>query len=596
MNKVAEKRDFRMHPELLWSVIRSQAGTISKAFLELVMNSIDAGASKVTLVFDRNTFSVLDDGKGFTSRREIEDWFETFGTPHQAGDATYGKFRMGRGQIFSFAKNAWISNTFRMDVDIKARGLEYDLHENQPVSNGCSVSGVFYDEISPSESILLMQEIQRMCKYAPVPVFCNGKMISVDMTNEKWTHEDDDAWFKLSASKNFLEVYNRGVMVRSYSAGQYGCGGIIISKKQLEVNFSRNDILISQCQVWKRVSAVARAYATSCGKKSVVKNEAWREMMCAKLVSEDFTGEADVIEFLETAQILTDISGKHYSIFGLLTFIERNACKIVMEAGGSVEAMENKLQAGKLAVVIAGKTLDRFNQVSCSFAEIMDVAIKCAGGQACYYTPKLLRIKAAVCTVSDLMSKHGITNDVCIVDNSSLSKPEQAMLSVITTSTERLMWTLHRSGGLVRSERKIRIIESDVVESDTNCEIIFLNRKLLTLDGYSPFGHFCKIASMLLHEYLHDKDDRSGIHEHNAEFYQFYERCSAEFVGLFIERAIHLYSKAIESGKVVKFRKSEARIADASGLYDGSESDPELKPELNLVITSGADQHPEYSF
>lgn len=147
MNKTAEKRDFRMHPDLLWSVIKSQAGTLSKAFLELVMNAVDAGSDKVEILFDRNTFKVSDGGKGFTSRREIEDFFETFGTPHKEGDATYGKFRMiGRGQIFSFAKNTWQSSAFRMDVDIKTLGLEYNLHENQSMVNGCVISGEFYDK------------------------------------------------------------------------------------------------------------------------------------------------------------------------------------------------------------------------------------------------------------------------------------------------------------------------------------------------------------------------------------------------------------------------------------------------------------------
>jgi hypothetical protein len=41
-----ERRGLRMHPRLLWDVITRQSGTIGKAILEGVMNSIDAGATK----------------------------------------------------------------------------------------------------------------------------------------------------------------------------------------------------------------------------------------------------------------------------------------------------------------------------------------------------------------------------------------------------------------------------------------------------------------------------------------------------------------------------------------------------------------------
>ncbi len=76
---LSETRKFSMHPDLLYSVIKNQAGSIGKAILELVMNSIDAGATRVDITLDRRTVKVADDGKGFTSRQEIDEFFETFG-------------------------------------------------------------------------------------------------------------------------------------------------------------------------------------------------------------------------------------------------------------------------------------------------------------------------------------------------------------------------------------------------------------------------------------------------------------------------------------------------------------------------------------
>ncbi|WP_287923609.1 ATP-binding protein [Diaphorobacter sp.] len=60
------------------------------------MNAVDAGATKFNVTMDAKEFVVEDNGRGFQSREEIENWFECFGTPHEEGDATYGKFRNGR--------------------------------------------------------------------------------------------------------------------------------------------------------------------------------------------------------------------------------------------------------------------------------------------------------------------------------------------------------------------------------------------------------------------------------------------------------------------------------------------------------------------
>src|SRR5690606_17939145 len=115
----AERRTLKMHPHLLWSVIHRQAGTIGKGILEGVMNSVDAGATRCDIILDREHFSIEDDGKGFASDQEIEDFFETFGTPHEEGDAKYGRFRMGRGQMMAFGMNVWHTNNYKMVVDLK---------------------------------------------------------------------------------------------------------------------------------------------------------------------------------------------------------------------------------------------------------------------------------------------------------------------------------------------------------------------------------------------------------------------------------------------------------------------------------------------
>lgn len=117
MEGVPEQRTFNVHPGIIRHLIKEQAGTLVKAVAELVMNSADAGATRVDLEFSEDgRFCVRDNGRGFASRDEIERFFETFGTPHVEGDAQFGRFRIGRGQIMAFADTTWRSGNFMMDV------------------------------------------------------------------------------------------------------------------------------------------------------------------------------------------------------------------------------------------------------------------------------------------------------------------------------------------------------------------------------------------------------------------------------------------------------------------------------------------------
>jgi hypothetical protein len=119
-----EKRQLSVHPAIIFDLIKGQAGSLGKAVLECVMNSVDSGSTRVTVDITNRGVNIQDDGRGFQSRKEIEDWFEVFGFPHEEGDGRiYGKFGIGRGQLWSFCSTIWRTNTFEMSVDIKKSGL-----------------------------------------------------------------------------------------------------------------------------------------------------------------------------------------------------------------------------------------------------------------------------------------------------------------------------------------------------------------------------------------------------------------------------------------------------------------------------------------
>ena len=104
-----ETRHFRIdHNKLLLDVIRRQAGSLTKAIMEGVMNAVDAGATRCDISVTADTVTITDDGKGFASKKEIQEWFEVFGAAHSEEEAkTFGTFRMGRGQMFAYGVNKW---------------------------------------------------------------------------------------------------------------------------------------------------------------------------------------------------------------------------------------------------------------------------------------------------------------------------------------------------------------------------------------------------------------------------------------------------------------------------------------------------------
>jgi hypothetical protein len=73
--------------------------------------------------------------------------------------------------------------------------------------------------------------------------------------------------------------------------------------------------------------------------------------------------------------------------------------------------------------------------------------------------------------------------------------------------------------GLLGENRRILVGESDTAEAWTDaCEHIWINRKRLALVREGRVG-WVKLAGLLLHEFVHDEDDR-GSHVHDKDFYE----------------------------------------------------------------------------
>ena len=308
---MAEERNFRMHEELLRSVIKKQAGTLQKALLEGVMNSIEASATTTELTIEPRIITITDNGRGFTSREEIELFFETFGQPHdEKENKIWAQFRMGRGQMFAFGRNIWRTGPFSMVVDINER-LGYSLTENLPEHQGCIIEIYLYEALTPREMAFIEKETGKYIKYVEPIISINEKQANTPASKCKWDKvSTDDAYIKLKET-GMLAVYNKGVFVRDFHQGEYGCAGTVVSKERLDVNFARNDIIRS-CPVWRRIRPVIDSQNVTKARTVRALNQEQRVNIINRIV----TGELKAYDFMRT-KLFTDVAGTVWSVSGI---------------------------------------------------------------------------------------------------------------------------------------------------------------------------------------------------------------------------------------------------------------------------------------
>lgn len=366
---------FELDPQIIHHIIYSQAGSIGKAIIELLMNSVDAGATSVRLSMTKSGFNCRDDGRGFASREDVLRYFGRFGTPHQEGDATYGRFRLGRGQIMAHATTEWSSNSWKMTVDTRSMGYNYDLDDLSEGTPGCTIEGSWYEPLNDLELMSAIQEIRDLVRYTTIAVELNGKIITRDPSSEKWDFEDEWAYYR-AKEEGPVSIYNQGVLVRHDSSHVWGAGGLIVSKQAIDLNVSRTEILRKTCVVWKPIAKqfgqLANEVSARLGDHR--KTEARREKNARALLS----GDPQITSIFQREEVITLLPGKRHVT--LQDFIRRarrdHKGKItIVEYGNDVPKGEAIARDGIIQVVHP-QTLERFG---CNgqedFQEVLERAI-----------------------------------------------------------------------------------------------------------------------------------------------------------------------------------------------------------------------------
>jgi hypothetical protein len=553
ISRVVQRRDIRLPDNVNWRIISKRAGTREKALLEAIMNSIDAGATMVEIAVEATSFAIVDDGRGFTDHVAIQTFFAKFGTPQKAGDATFGAFRFGRGQIFAFSANTWRTGAFRMSVDVKKNGASYDLEEALEPIAGCRIDGEWYDPMPPEELRAVLHQIKELAAHTSIPVLLNGRQVSSQPQDLEWDLETDDAWIRFTDTGGLL-VYNQGVFVREYPAFQYGTAGVVVSKRSLQVNFARNDILTQDCVVWRRLAKLIRSKAQERLEKTVRLTDDERKAIARSFATGEITCYA-----ARAIRFITDITGRTTTIEAF----HRNHRTIALAPSGDSHLAEIA-HGRKLAYVLSRETLDQFQ------VDTIESLIKIFArrwNEDYRHEGHWKDIK--IVPFAQIAEGLDVSNE--LIEDKALTRKQRAALLAIRGNLNGLVTRITEGGHLDGdcSPREIRAGRSETNDSWTDgSTYIALNMTILKHVADAGTEGFIDAVHILVHELLHGATSR-GSHSHTSEFYETYHAIVTDWRNRIVARTAR-YMFLDYLSKLRSFDKAplERNASDEASILD----------------------------
>lgn len=529
--------DFSVDKAILRNVILQQAGSLQKAIIELVMNEIDAKATIVDIMISNDFSRVLvsGNGVGFASFEDIEKHFGNFGFAHdsdeeQAMNRRYGRYGLGRGQIFAFGKSHWETNNFSMDVDFKswdpkATALPYVLSVyKDTIHQGCKVEAFLYEPMSIWGRNQLESELKRMLRYTPQTVRLNGAQINVSPDDAKWTHKTDHLLFKMSAGTGGLSIFNEGVFVCTLRHSLFGVSGDLTSYNHaFDVNMARNDIQQTTCKLWPTIKPFLTPLAAKKRKSALTDDD--REHMLRSF----FAGEMSFKE-IEKAKLIPMVSGTYMTMDQL---ISHSSLRMTL-APVAFSNIGAKIHGMKRAAVVSPSLLntlglDDLDSFIGSIVSALDAEEKRNPNASAYELSliknKLLKVKTL--DFDELAS--AMNNSHTIIDTKTLSKLEACKLKGLNKLNQALAREVVKT-----SPRNLFAGESQTASGWTNgISYIALRRDFVETAFSKGMGNLLKVAKIIIHEYVHSNSSDVD-HDHDKDFYLTYHNLTLRKIELIL--------------------------------------------------------------
>ena len=499
--------EFGVDRHIMRHLITSQAGSLDKAVLEALSNALDAGARSVRITLaDLHTIVIEDDGRGFTSRTDIEKHFATFGFDHDTADEQalgrkIGRFGLGRGQILAFAQTLWETNQFSMEVEIRTQGLGFTLTEHEATRyRGCRITAKLYTPMTRVTRARMAETLAHQIRHAAIDVSIDGQPITVDPHSIAWTTETETFRFRERPhATSGVDVYNLGVFVARYPHDRMGVSGELVSRPghAFRVNMARNDVLQGECPVWAEAVRVL-AGAAEARHRHGRTNDADRAAIAQALLWEQ-AAAADYV----TRPIFKNVFGRQMTPRALGAHARG---RITVAPRAAIQAGEH-IHDAHLAAVLAPAVCDWWTardaehlakRLSDVFATAPEIG--CKGFRAIDFASTAKRFAGAE----------------SIVGKAQWTKTEQAAVAGLITLNDQFT----RATRPPIEQRAIMLGTSALALAWTDgAGFIAFDRTFVSAQLRRGMNGWLTMLHVLVHEYTHDTESR-GEHLHGPEFHR----------------------------------------------------------------------------
>lgn len=508
MQTQEEFHSFEVDAKIVNDLIYRQNGTISTALRELVMNAFDANSEKVEILLWAEGFEVKDSGDGFEDEASIMRNFKRFGTPHEEGDAVYGRFRIGRGQVMAFAKTTWHSKTYKMVTDVKSGDAGFVFQKDADPYDGCHVSGEFYTPLDTYELNSAVDDLTKLVRYSPRSVFINQIQANAQ-DGITWDYEDDKLKITFNPKGRYgINLYSLGILVKELQMYRYGIAADVVTKQALQLNMARNEIN-EHDPLWQHVHNVLRAALRrkQLGRQRMTESE--RHALIDQFHYEE-------IGFVEIAKLplLKDVRGKSSSFDKELG---RKRPWAVCEDDQA--RVGDRISTQGNAFVIPRSELDiwRVNTIE----DLIAAGRNNIGGEgenerqhARYYRQQLSEVEVVP---FDKLSI-GVNDRYTLFALADLTAGERAQRNALQYTIGNMCKRLEKLHGEPIGKRKVHIGDGHAVAWTDSSSYVAINRRTLSLFDNGMQG-MTQLAAILLHELTH-RDGSILSNGHDMAFYE----------------------------------------------------------------------------
>lgn len=317
-----------------------QTGVIKKAWLEAIMNSVDADATTIDFDITEERTIITDDGNSI-SEQQIDKAFKEFGAPQSESESKeFGRFRMGRGQMFAFGRNIWRIEDNYLIVDIEndtaevtlqdctdqssnaiiandgdtyelnTEGNDFVILDAEQYGGGTEIEMQHYKQIDDLHNTV--REFKEYVKYIPwmhdVEVSINGT--EVDASPEV-VEETELAWY-IEESQGFgtnSSVYNKGAYVDDFNLGPKQLG--VLSKGELDVTISRTDVLDTD-PYWQNIQDEHKSIVLDelCDTDGLASHQ-------KKWLLSEASEDPSVLQSIKNKRFIEDVNGNNHTLQSL---------------------------------------------------------------------------------------------------------------------------------------------------------------------------------------------------------------------------------------------------------------------------------------